>query len=111
MLDITPPILANGKVECKINPTVSDLDYANGVSLGGSVVPALKVSTIKTDVITSDGEGIIMGGLLKHYQEKDYYKIPLLSAIPILGKLFQSVRYQNQETDVVFVMTPTILTR
>jgi pilus assembly protein CpaC len=109
MLDITPTILANGKVECKINPTVSDLDYANGVSLGGSVVPALKVSTIKTDVITSDGEGIIMGGLLKHYQEKDYYKVPLLSAIPILGKLFQSVRYQNQETDVVFVMTPVII--
>jgi type II secretory pathway component GspD/PulD (secretin) len=42
---------------------------------------------------------------------KTISKIPLLSDIPILGKLFTSTAYQSQQSDVVFVMTPEILTR
>jgi len=38
-------------------------------------------------------------------------KIPLLGDLPILGKLFRSVNYQKQESDVVFILTPTIITR
>jgi pilus assembly protein CpaC len=42
---------------------------------------------------------------------KTISKIPLLSSIPILGKLFTSTNYQNSQSDVVFVMTPEIVTR
>ena len=111
-LDVTPTILGNGKIECKIAPTVSDLDYVNGVNLGSgstSTVPALKTSQLSTDVITSEGEGVLMGGLMRHLQQKTIYKVPGLSAIPILGQLFQSVRYQNEETQVVFVVTPVVI--
>lgn len=108
-LDVTPTILGNGKIECKIAPTVSDLDFANAVSLNGTTVPALKVSQLSTDVVTGQGEGIVMGGLLRHLQEKEIFKVPGLSAIPILGQLFQSVHYTNNETNVVFVMLPTVI--
>lgn len=108
-LDVTPTILGNGKIECKIAPTVSDLDFANAVSLNGTTVPALKVSQLSTDVVTSEGEGIVMGGLLRHLEQKQIFKVPGLSAIPILGQLFQSVHYTNNETNVVFVMLPTVI--
>ena len=108
-LDVTPTILGNGKIECKIAPTVSDLDYTNVVSLNGTTLPGLKISQLSTDVITSEGEGVVMGGLLRHLQQKEIYKVPGLSAIPILGLLFQSVHYTNQETNVVFVMVPTVI--
>lgn len=48
---------------------------------------------------------------MNRIEQKTISKIPLLSAIPILGKLFTSTSYQNNQTDVVFVMTPEILTR
>lgn len=108
-LDVTPTILGNGKIECKIAPTVSDLDFANAVSLNGTTVPALKVSQLATDVVTSEGQGIVMGGLLRHLEQKQIFKVPGLSAIPILGQLFQSVHYTNNETNVVFVMLPTVV--
>ncbi|HTU81057.1 MAG TPA: pilus assembly protein N-terminal domain-containing protein [Candidatus Acidoferrales bacterium] len=108
-LDVTPTILGNGKIECKIAPTISDLDYTNEVMLNGTAVPGLTTSQLSTDVITSEGEGVLMGGLLRHLQQKVITKIPGLSAIPILGQLFQSVNYTNNESDVVFVVTPVVI--
>ncbi len=110
-LDVTPSLLGDGSVETKINPEISDLDFGDGIQLNGFVVPALKTSRISTDVITKDGESIIMGGLLRRIEEKNLTKIPLLSDLPILGKLFTSTSYQTSNTDVVFVMTPTVVTK
>jgi pilus assembly protein CpaC len=110
-LQMTPTILGNGNVETVIAPEVSDLDFADGVTLNGFVVPALKTSELSTDVITKDGESIVMGGLLSRVEQRTLYKIPLLGDLPIIGALFRSVNYQTTKTDVVFVMTPTILTR
>jgi pilus assembly protein CpaC len=110
-LKVTPTILGNGGVETVIAPEISDLDFQDGVTLNGFVVPALKTSRLSTDVVTKAGESIIMGGLLRRIEERNIDKIPLLGDIPILGKLFRSTRYQSQQTDVVFVMTPEILTR
>ena len=110
-LQVTPTIMGNGNVETVIAPEVSDLDFQDGVTLNGFVVPALKTSKLSTDVITKDGESIVMGGLVRRIEQRNIDKIPLLGDLPILGKLFRSTRYQNQQTDVVFVMTPTILTR
>jgi pilus assembly protein CpaC len=94
-----------------IAPEVSDLDFQDGITLNGFVVPALKTSRLSTDVITTSGESIVMGGLLRRLEQRNIDKIPLLGDLPVLGKLFRSTRYQSQQTDVVFVMTPQILTR
>jgi Flp pilus assembly secretin CpaC len=110
-LDVTPTILGNGGIDAKINPDISDLDFQDGVNYNGFVVPALKESRLATEVITQPGESIIMGGLLRRVEERNITKIPLLSQLPILGKLFQSEQYQNSQTDVVFVMTPEIVSR
>jgi pilus assembly protein CpaC len=110
-LEVTPTILGNGDVETVISPEVSDLDFADGVTLNGFVVPALKTSKLSTDVITKTGESIVMGGLLSRMEQRNINKIPILGDLPILGPLFRSTSYQTTKTDVVFVMTPTILTR
>jgi Flp pilus assembly secretin CpaC len=110
-LVVTPTILGEGNVETLIAPEVSDLDFQDGVNINGFVVPALKVSRLSTDVVTKAGESIVMGGLLRRLEQRNIDKIPLLGDLPILGKLFRSTRYQTSQTDVVFVMTPQILTR
>jgi pilus assembly protein CpaC len=110
-LEVTPTIMGDGSVETVIAPEVSNLDFTDGVTLNGFVVPALKTSKLSTDVITKNGESIVMGGLLSRVETRNINKIPLLGDLPILGPLFRSTSYQTSKTDVVFVMTPTILTR
>lgn len=110
-LDVTPTILADGSVETKVAPEVSDLDYQDGITQQGFTIPALKTSKLQTDLVTKPGESIIMGGLLRRIEQRDIVKIPLLGDIPILGQLFRSTRYQSSQTDVVFIMTPEILNR
>ncbi len=110
-LDITPTILGNGSVETLVAPEISDLDFTNGINLNGYTVPALKTSKISTDLVTAPGESIVMAGLLKRVEQRNIYKIPGLADLPILGQLFRSTRYQRSQTDVIFVMTPEIITR
>jgi Flp pilus assembly secretin CpaC len=105
----TPTILPNGTIETVINPDISDLDFQNAVQLAGFFIPAFKESTLSTDVITHTGESIIMGGLLRRLDERTISKIPILSSLPILGKLFQSTSYKRSDTDIVFIMTPEII--
>ena len=108
-LNVTPTILPSGSIRTKIAPDISDLDYQNAVAINGFFIPALKESKMSTDLVTKPGQSIIMGGLLRHIDQKTILKVPILSNIPILGKLFQDVRYQSGQTDVVFVMTPQIV--
>ena len=75
------------------------------------MIPAQRTSTLSTDVITQPGESIIMGGMLRRVETRTITKVPLLGDIPILGQLFRSTNYQNQQSDVVFVMTPEVITR
>ena len=110
-LNATPTLLGNGAVETKIAPEVSNLDFQDAVTIGGFVIPALKTSRLSTDVITQPGESIIMGGLVSRIQNKFITKVPVLGDIPILGKLFRSTLYQNNQSDVVFVLTPEVITR
>lgn len=110
-LQMTPTLLGNGTVETKIAPEVSDLDFADGITLQGFVVPALKTSKLSTDIVTRDGESVVMGGLLRRIEQRNIDKIPILGDLPILGKLFRSTNYQKTDTDVVFVMTPNVIVR
>lgn len=110
-LKVTPTLLGNGDVATKINPQVSDLDFQDGVNLNGFTIPALKKSSISTNVITAPGESIIMGGMLRRVESRNIERIPFLSQLPIIGRLFQDVRYQRGETNIIFVMTPTVITR
>ncbi|MDQ2866521.1 MAG: pilus assembly protein N-terminal domain-containing protein [Candidatus Eremiobacteraeota bacterium] len=109
-LKVTPTLMPNGDVQAVINPDISDLDYQDAAQFNGFYIPALKESTISTSVIAQDGQSIVMGGLLRHLDTRTIQKIPILSNIPILGKLFQSVQYQQGDTNVVFVMTPRVIT-
>ncbi len=110
-LDMTPHMMGNGDIETLIEPEVSQLDYQDGVTLNGFVVPAFKTSKLSTDIITQPGESVVMGGLLSRVEQRTIAKIPVLGDLPVLGQLFRSTRYQTSQTDVVFVMTPDAIVR
>ena len=75
------------------------------------MIPALKESRLSTNIIAQPGESVVMGGMVRRVEQRTINKVPLLGDIPILGNLFRSVAYQHNQTDIVFIMTPEIITR
>lgn len=110
-LNITPTLLGNGAIEAKVTPEVSELDFQDGVTSNGFTIPALRTSRLSTDVVTQSGESIVLGGMMRRVEQRSIEKIPLLGSLPVIGALFRSTRYQTSQTDIVFVMTPTVVVK
>jgi pilus assembly protein CpaC len=104
-LDFVPTLTWSDRIDLRVFPEVSEIDQS--VAVNG--VPGLKVRRTVNRVEMKDGESLVIGGLLDRRILKDLTKFPLLGDIPILGALFRSTRFRNQETELVFVITPRIV--
>jgi pilus assembly protein CpaC len=108
-LHFQPKITANGEIQMKIFQEVSELDFTNSVVLTGYRIPSLKSRKAESSLQLGDGQTFALAGLLDNKVSKQVSKIPLLGDIPILGALFRSTRYQEEETELVVMVTPTIV--
>ena len=104
-LDFVPTLNWSDRIDLRVFPEVSEIDQA--VSVQG--VPGLKVRRTVNRVEMKEGESLVIAGLLDRRILKDLTKFPLLGDIPILGAIFRSTRFRNQETELVFVITPRIV--
>lgn len=108
-LSFTPTVLANGMINLKIEPEVSELDPASSVSIGGSSVPGLIVRRASTTLELRDGQSFAMAGLLQFNNRKLQRQIPWVGQVPIIGALFRSASYQKNESDLVIMVTPRLV--
>jgi len=108
-LNFEPKISPNGEIFLNVSQEVSELDYANGVILSGFRIPALKSRKAESGLQLADGQTFVLAGLLDNKVSKQVTKIPLLGDIPILGALFRSTRYVNNETELMVMVTPKIV--
>jgi pilus assembly protein CpaC len=108
-LDFEPKISPNGEIFLNVTQEVSELDFANGVILSGFRIPALKSRKAQAGLQLADGQTFVLAGLLDNKVQKQVSKIPLLGDIPILGALFRSTRYSNNETELMVMVTPKIV--
>ena len=108
-LKFTPTVLSAGQISVIVNPEVSELDFANGVSLQGFQIPALTVRRVKTVVELGDGQSFAIAGLLQENIRETVVKYPLLGDIPVLGALFRSTSFQKNETELIIIVTPHLV--
>jgi hypothetical protein len=101
-LDFLPTITWYNTIDLRVFPEVSEID--TNVSVQG--IPGLKVRRSVSRVEMKEGESLVMSGLLDRKTLRDLTKVPLLGDIPILGTLFRSTRFRDQETELIFVITP-----
>ena len=109
ILEFQPKISPNGEIFLQVSQEVSELDFANGIILSGFRIPALKSRKAEAGLQLADGQTFVLAGLLDNKVQKQVSKIPLLGDIPILGALFRSTRYQNNETELMVMVTPKIV--
>jgi pilus assembly protein CpaC len=107
-LNFKPTVVDTGRINLRVAPEVSSLDFDNAVTFGGFRIPATRARKAETTVEMQSGESLILAGLLSGSLGETVRKIPLFGDIPILGRLFKSERFQANETELVVVVTPSI---
>lgn len=105
-LDFTPTVTPSGAINLKVAPEVSSLDFANGVTLQGFLIPAISSRRAETEVVLKDGESFAIAGLLDNRVTQSIAKVPGLGNIPILGELFKSRATKKTNTELLVVITP-----
>jgi pilus assembly protein CpaC len=110
-LNFTPTIVGTDLVKLKVRPEVSSLDFANAVTLEGFRVPAISTRRAETEVELQDGQTFAIAGLMNNTVTSQMSKIPGIGDIPILGLLFRSKAARKDQTELVVMITPTILRR
>jgi pilus assembly protein CpaC len=81
----------------------------NVVTVGGLTIPALRVRRAETTIELPSGGSFAIAGLLQHTSKQVLDSFPGLKDMPVLGALFRSRDYQNDETELVVVVTPYLV--
>jgi pilus assembly protein CpaC len=109
LLKFRPTVLDSGIINLSINPEVSELDFTNAVSISGTTIPAITRRTATTTVELRDGQSFAIAGLLQAHNARDISQLPWIGSVPVLGTLFRSSAYQKDETDLVIIVTPSLV--
>ena len=108
-LAFVPTVLSRGVINLRVEPSVSELDFTNAVQIAGTIIPALTRRDARTTVELRDGQSFAIAGLLQTRNRQDVSQVPWIGSVPVLGTLFRSSSYQQQETDLVIIVTPRLV--
>jgi pilus assembly protein CpaC len=108
-LTFMPTVLANGIINLRLAPSVSELDFVNAVRISGFDIPALSKRQAKTTIELRDGQSFAIAGLLQNSSRGDISQLPWIGSVPVLGTLFRSSGYLQNETDLVIIVTPHLV--
>jgi pilus assembly protein CpaC len=108
-LTFLPTITPRGTIHLEVAPEVSALDFTNGLSVSGFIVPALTTRKLYTQVELNEGQSFAIGGLLDNRTTDTFEKIPFIGDIPLLGKFFQSKSVTKQNTELIVIVTPELV--
>jgi pilus assembly protein CpaC len=109
-LRFTPTVLSGGRINLRVAPEVSELSREGiGVSATGfngtAILPVVTTRRATTTVQLYDGQSFAIGGLIKSNLVANLKGLPVLGELPVLGALFRSTDYQQDRTELVFVIT------
>jgi pilus assembly protein CpaC len=110
-LDFEPVVEDNGLIRLQVAPEVSQLDPTNAIRINGFTVPGLITRKTNTTVELRDGASLAIGGLFQRDYQNTVSQVPGLGEIPVLSALFRSARWQNNESELVIIVTPRLATQ
>ena len=110
----TPTVLAGGRINLKVAPEVSELSREGiGISAAGingtAIMPLVTTRRASTTVQLYDGQSFAIGGLVRNNLVANMKGLPGLGEVPVLGALFRSTDYQQDRSELVFVITARLV--
>jgi type IV pilus assembly protein PilQ len=104
VLRITPTVGADGEISLDLQPEASSI---SGVSAEG--LPEVSRRTVNTTLRVRDGETVVIGGLRQKEVSRNVNKVPVLSDLPLIGGLFRPRNRTERESELLMLVTPTLL--
>ena len=113
-LKFTPTVLAGGRINLRVSPEVSELSregvgISNLTNTATALLPLITTRRASTTVQLADGQSFAIGGLIKNNRTANIKAFPILGEIPLIGALFRSTDFQQDRTELVFVVTPRLV--
>jgi pilus assembly protein CpaC len=113
-LRFTPTVLSGGRINLRVSPEVSELSrdgvgIGNGTTQARAILPLITTRRASTTVQLADGQSFAIGGLIKNNSNANIKAFPVLGELPVIGALFRSTDFQNDKTELVFVVTPRLV--
>ncbi|MCU0117971.1 type II and III secretion system protein family protein [Pseudomonas sp. B2M1-30] len=108
-LTLTPTVVSHERIALKVAPEVSELDYNNGVTIGGTTVPAFTIRRTDTSISLADGESFVISGLISTHNASQVNKFPGLGDIPVIGAFFRDTSLNREERELLMIVTPHLV--
>jgi pilus assembly protein CpaC len=113
-MNFTPVVLSEGRISLKVMTEVSDLSNDNALSLvvpgaQNVTIPSIRVRRADTTVEIPSGGSLAMAGMIQEQTKQAINGIPGLLQLPVLGALFRSRDFVNNQTELMILVTPYIV--
>ena len=113
-LKFFPTVLADGRINIRVAQEVSEFSrvetgYADVEWAQNVIFPVFNMRRAATTVQLYDGQSFAIGGLIKSDTTANIDAFPGLGEIPVLGALFRSTDFQEERTELLFVITPHLV--
>jgi len=108
-LNFRPEVLGEGRIRLEVAPEVSELSEIGAVRQNGFTIPSVVTRRSSTTVELGSGQTFAMAGLLRNKEQARVSKVPVLGDLPVLGVLFRGVRYEQDQTELVVMVTADLV--
>jgi pilus assembly protein CpaC len=108
-LNFTPVVLTEGRISLRVMTEVSEVSNDNSINISGVQVPSVKTRRAETTLEIPSGGSMAMAGLIQDQTKQAINGLPGLSQLPVLGSLFRSRDYINNQTELMVLVTPYIV--
>jgi pilus assembly protein CpaC len=108
-LNFTPVVLTEGRISLRVMTEVSEVSLDNAINISGISVPSIKTRRAETTLEIPSGGAMAMAGLIQQQQKLAINGLPGLSTLPVLGTLFRSRDFVNNQTELMVLVTPYIV--
>jgi pilus assembly protein CpaC len=108
-LNFTPVVLTEGRISLRVMTEVSEISLDNSITISGTTVPSIKTRRAETTLEIPSGGAMAMAGLIQEQTKQAINGFPGLSQLPVLGTLFRSRDFLNNQTELMVLVTPYIV--
>jgi pilus assembly protein CpaC len=110
-LNFTPVVLTEGRVSLRVMTEVSEVSNDNALTggAGGTTIPSIKTRRAETTLEIPSGGSMAMAGLIAEQTKQAVNGLPGVDQLPILGALFRSQDYVNNQTELMVLVTPYVV--
>lgn len=109
LLTFRPVVLGDGGIRLTALQEVSELTEVGALQIQGYSVPGLTTRRAGATLELQSGQSFALAGLLRSTDAAITSRIPGLGDLPVIGPLFRSVRYRNEETELVILVTASLV--